>query len=107
MYLMELQWKGFSVDLRAVDANLRDLYAHYSGNQAHDVLELWFTEEPSSEEKADIQAYWDGIESDSSEATSYQTAEEVEANLAAKKASGKAKLIGLGLSEEEADALLG
>lgn len=107
MYIMQMQWKEFNVDLRAVDANLRGLYDSYSGNQAHGVLELVFTEEPSSEDKAAVQAYWDGIESDSSEATSYQSVESLEADRIAKRASGKAKLIGLGLSEAEADALIG
>jgi len=107
MYSMRLQWKEFNVDLRAIDIALRDLYPEYVGNQANSILELYFTEEPSDDDKDAIQAYWDGIESDSSEATSYKSMEQIEADLEAKRASGKVKLIALGLSEEEADALLG
>lgn len=107
MYKLTLQWKEFNVDLRALDAQLRQDYASYVGNQAHNVLELWFSEEPSEQEKADIQAYWDGLVDQSAEAQSYQSAADIEADRVAKAASGRAKLIALGLTEEEADALLG
>lgn len=107
MYSIKLQWKEFSVDLKAIDSALRGLYDNYAGNQAYSVLELWFTEEPSDSDKAAVLAYWAGIESDSSEAESYQSASDLETAKAVKRASGKAKLVALGLSEEEADALLG
>lgn len=93
--------------MRAVEALMRANYEHYVGNQSGAILELLFSQEPSSEEKADIQAYWDGLASDSDEAESYQSREDVEADRASKKASGKAKLAALGLTEEEISALLG
>lgn len=107
MYKIELQWKEFNIDLRAVDAALRELYPNYTGNQAVSSLELWFSEEPSDSEKAELQAYWDDIHEASDEAESYQSVEDIEIERLAKKASGKAKLIALGLTEEEADAMIG
>lgn len=111
MISMKLQWKGFNINLKAVDAHLRGLCTVYSGNQANSVLELLFSSDPSSDDKAAIQSYWNGIASDSSEATSYQTADQVEAAeataMAAKRASAKTKLVNLGLTSDEADAVLG
>ena len=107
MFKMEMQWKEFSVDLRAVEAHMRSSFESYAGNQAAGSLELWFNEELSQEDQSAVIAYWDDIHDDSAEATSYQSAADLAAEVAAKKASGKAKLAALGLSEDEIAALVG
>lgn len=108
MHMMKLEWKEFNVDLKTLDAQLRASYPTYAGNQAHSCLELWFTEEPSQEDKELIQLMWDEIDSDQhAMAQSYQSAGVVKAEAEAKKASAKAKLAALGLTEDELKALLG
>ena len=104
---MEMQWKEFNVDLRAVDAHMRSSHPEYTGNQAAASLELWFSEALSEEDQSAVIAYWDDIHDDSAEATSYESAADLAADVAAKKASGKAKLAALGLSEDEIAALVG
>jgi len=111
MYKLELQWKEFNINLEVLDAKLRQDHASYSGNQAHNVLELWFTEEPSQEEKSNIQIYWDAITSESEEVTNYQSKEQIKAakevDKATKLVSAIAKLETLGLTAEEIQAILG
>lgn len=77
MYKLELQWKEFNLDLEAIDAKLRLDYPNYTGNQAHSCLELWFSEEPSQEDKDAVMAYWDGLSSESDEATSYRSRQQI------------------------------
>lgn len=107
MFKIELQWKEFNIDLRALDAKMRLDYASYTGNQAYSILELWFSEELSQEDKDAIVAYWDGLTEESDEASSYESAADLEADRIAKKASAKAKLEALGLTEDELKAILG
>lgn len=107
-FMIPLEWKEFSVNLQSVDtwmkANAGD---QYCGNQAHGRLELWFLEEPSQDAKDAIAAYWDALHEDSAEATAYRSWASVKADIATKKASGKAKLAQLGLTDEEIAALVG
>jgi len=71
---MILQWREFNIDLLAVDTKMRaDYPTKYSGNQASSFLELYFSEEPTEEEKAAIQSYWDGLTDQSAEVLSYRT----------------------------------
>lgn len=105
MYSMKLDWKEFNVDLAALDAWFRGESEDYKGNSADAALTLWFENEPSDEIKEAIQAKWDGLESDSAEAVSYKDMAQIKADQAAKKASGKAKLLALGLTEDEIAAL--
>jgi len=108
MYEMKLEWKEHNVDLRAVEAWMKANTTGYLGNSADSCLHLWFEEEPSQEDKDAAQAYWDGLDENSDEAQSYESAADLEAARLAKKASAKAKLIEIaGLTEEEAAALLG
>jgi hypothetical protein len=107
MFKMEMKWKDHSVDLGALDASLRAAYPKYSGNQAHRVLELWFTEEPSQDDKDLIQMQWDEIDADHAMAKSYKSQEQVKAAQDAKKASARAKLAALGLDADELKAILG
>jgi hypothetical protein len=104
---MTLQWKEFSVDLRALDASLRAAHPHYAGNQAHSVLELWFDEEPSQEDKDAIEALWAALDPDDAMVENYQSAAQLKTAADAKRESGRAKLAALGLSEDELKALLG
>lgn len=105
MYSMKLEWKEFNVDLGAMEAWFKEQSEDYTGNSADSALTLWFQNEPSDDIKEAIQAKWDGLEADSAEAESYKSMADVEADVATKKASAKAKLIALGLSEDEIAAL--
>lgn len=107
-YKMELGWKEFNLCLASVEAWMKaNAGPDYCGNQAHRHLELWFLEEPSQEIKDAIQAHWDSLDEHSDEAVAYKSAYECKAEASAKKASGKAKLLALGLSAEEVVALVG
>lgn len=108
MYKIELQWKNFNIDLPALDAQLKLDYPSYVGNQAHSVLELWFSEEPSQEAKDAIDALWAAIDTDQhAMALSYQSMAQVQAAVDAQKVSAKAKLAALGLTEAEIKSLVG
>jgi len=107
MYQVNLQWKEFNVDLKALDESLRASYPNYKGNQAHSVLELWFDEEPSQEDKDAIEALWAALDPDDAMVESYKSAAQLKAASDAKRESGRAKLAALGLSEDELKALLG
>lgn len=105
--LIQLEWKGFNLDLRAVEAKMKSDYPSYVRNNAYSVLELYFSDEITQEEQDEIVAYWNGLTSESPEALSYQTKEEIEEERLAQAASAKSKLAGLGLTEDEIEALLG
>ena len=107
MYQMNLQWKEFNVDLQALDVSLRADYPNYKGNQAHSVLELWFDEEPSQEDKDAINALWDALDPDDAMVESYQSAAQLKTAADAKRESGRAKLLALGLDIDELKAILG
>jgi hypothetical protein len=107
MFKMELQWKEFNVDLAALDASLRADYPNYKGNQAYSILELWFDEEPSQEDKDAINALWAALDPDDAMVESYQSAAQIKAASDAKKESARAKLAALGLDADELKAILG
>ena len=70
----QLAWKEFSVDLEAVDAKFKADYAgNYVCNQAHAVLELYFSGEITEQMISDIEAYWDGLTAQSASAVSYRS----------------------------------
>ena len=107
MYSMKLEWKEFNEDLRAIDAFVKLQSEDYKGNSADSALTLWFENEPSEEIKQAIADKWDGLSAESEEAASYQSAAQIEAEKEAKKASARAKLAALGLTEDELAAILG
>jgi hypothetical protein len=105
---MRLNWKEFNINLGDLETWLKtNAGEHYCGNSAHSCLELWFLEEPSEEIKEAIQDKWDLLDEESDEAVSYKSNAELRAEAEVKKASGRAKLLSLGLTEEEVAALLG
>jgi hypothetical protein len=107
-YSMKLEWKEFNLDMNSVEAWMENNAGeHYCGNSAGSALELHFEEEPSQAEKDAIAAYWAALEEESDEALVYQSKAERDADKAAKKAAGKAKLLALGLTEDEIAALVG
>lgn len=105
--MMKLEWKEHKVDLQALDQQLKAMILQYVGNQAHAHLELWFSEEPSQEQKEAIENMWAAIDAAHPLAQSYKSADEIKAQQVAKKESAKAKLAALGLTEDELKALLG
>ena len=91
MYSMKLEWKEFSLSLLPIETYFIATYPYYRGNSADTALTLWFSEEPTDEDKTAIQAYWDGILVDSTEATSYVSSQQVAARIADLKAGLLAK----------------
>ena len=106
MYAIKLDWKEYKVDLVKLDKELRQSYPSYVGNQAHSYLELYFSEPISDEQKLDIEILWECIDESHELAQSYKSTEQVKLKKLAKKESAKAKLLALGLDEEELEALL-
>jgi hypothetical protein len=105
---MTLKWKDFSVSLPAVSAQIATLAGSaFCGLSADATLRAHFTDDPGQTVMDSIQAYWDGITSESSEATGYTSAASIAATVASAKASGIAKLKALGLSDSEVAALVG
>lgn len=112
MYDLNLQWKSFNVSVAKIrewiDANIT---TECVGLSANSMLQIHFSEEPSQQEKDDIQAYWDLIDEESDEAVEYQSAQQIiqaaAADKAAKIASARTKLAALGLTDAEIDAIIG
>lgn len=110
---INLKWLVFKVNLVSVDAWVRaNTSSGYCGCSADSSgLHLHFTAQPSSQAKAAIQAYWNGLSISSSEATSYQSHAQILAAKAASKASllasATSKLSALGLTSDEISALIG
>lgn len=71
---MMLSWKEFNVSISAVITALVSVCPLVQSNQACvDGLILYFSEEPSDEQKAAIQSYWDALTVESPEATGYHS----------------------------------
>lgn len=69
IYSMILDWKEFSINLDYIESFLKDKFAEiYAGNSANQQnFILWFSEDPSEDQKKAIYEYWDSIKSDSAE----------------------------------------
>lgn len=108
-YNVELNWKEHSVNLDAFHAWAKDnCGADYCGMSSDANLRMHFLEEPSEEIKAAIVAQWEACDdAEHAMCTSYKSIEERKAEAEAKKVSGKAKLLALGLTEAEVAALVG
>lgn len=111
-YKIDLAWKSFNVNVKEFSDAVLAAHPDCKGAQSCATLEIWFLEKPAQETEDAIKAMWDAIDSDQhSMALSYkpmsQIIAEEQADKAAKKASAKAKLLALGLSEAEADAIIG
>lgn len=110
MLNVELEWKEFSVNLKKVKEALR-LIDETCELSANSKLVAHCSDELSEEQVQEIKDYWEALDEESEEATSYISAEDEKAaaaaDIAAKKASARAKLLVLGLSEEECGAVLG
>ena len=79
MYALKLNWKEFSVSLPDVDtwAKAQTWASSYKGMSGDYTLTLWLDAEPSQADKDAIQTYWDGLTAQSTEATSYVSAEAI------------------------------
>lgn len=108
MINIELEWKDKSVSLPIVEAKMRAKYPEYCGCSAHEKLVLHFDCESLPEETIEeIKDYWDKLKKNSNEFTKYKSKDDLEADKKSKKESAKAKLLALGLDEDEVSALLG
>lgn len=110
-YTMNLDWKEFSVSLDAIEAWMKaNAGSDYCGSSASIQLSLHFNAQPSDDAVAAIEAYWSGLNEESSEATSYQSAAQIKASADAAKATALAsalsKLEVLGLTQDELNAML-
>ena len=107
MFDVKLTWKSFNVSLDAIktwiDNNIETECTGLSGDYS---LQIHFVEEPSQEEKEAIAAYWENLEEEDTEATSYKSEEQIESDKQTKKQSAKSKLAALGLTEAEIRAIL-
>jgi hypothetical protein len=111
MITLDLNWKAFSVSLPKlrewVDANVSTPCVGISANSK---LQIHFEQEPEELDKNALVSYYEALNEESIEATSYLTKEQElaaqEAELQAKKDSAKAKLLLLGLTESEIEAIL-
>lgn len=112
MYL-NLQWLSFPVNLKMVDVWFRsNAGASYTGSFTDDnYFHPNFLDQPSDEILEAVQSYWAGLTSDSEEATTYQSRDQINAAAATEKAaalaSAQAKLEVLGLTADEIAAILG
>ena len=78
MFKIELQWKDFNVSLPMIEEWVRANTTNtYDGASADYKLTLWFNSEISDNQKQAIIDYWDQIESDDLEATSYVSSEQI------------------------------
>jgi hypothetical protein len=101
-------WKEFNISVPALKVAVEAIDSEKFVGISSDVnLRFHFSEEPTGQVKDDIDALWDAIDAQHEIATSYVSKEDIAADEAAKKASGMAKLIALGLTEAEATALVG
>jgi hypothetical protein len=108
MINIALNWKEFNINLKKVEEKIKLDHPECCGASAGNELTLHFDTDSLDESAIEaIQSYWDGITSESDEAVMYQSAAEIAQEKEAKKAAGLAKLIALGLTEEEAKALVG
>ena len=109
---IKLDWKVFNLNANMVQAWAKaHLSSSFCGISSDSALTFWFTAEPTQDEVAAVELYWESISTSSEEATSYQTADQMQAANAADKASklasASAKLLALGLSADEVKAILG
>lgn len=78
MYTYNLSWKNFNVDLDAVSVWLsNNAGLSYCGISANSSFQIHFNEEPSQQIKNDIEDYWDAIDSNSQEALSYVSQQDI------------------------------
>jgi hypothetical protein len=104
---IRLEWKEFNVDIESVSNSIKTIAGDtFLGIQSHDCLELWFSEEPKEDVKDAIADFWKKIKKTSFVAKNYESKEEALKTKEAKKASAAAKLLALGLDEEEVQAIL-
>lgn len=104
---IDLSWKEYQVNGRLVETNMKALCAKVTAVSENSSYQVHCNDDITDEEIQDIQDLWDAITDESEEATTFLSRDAQEAARAAKAASGKAKLIALGLTEDEANALLG
>lgn len=108
MYELKLNWKEFNLCMNSIEAWLKaNAGDNYRGNSADRCLHLWFDEKPSEEVLSAISSYWDGLSEESDEVSAYKTMDQIKAEKAAKKESGKTKLLALGLTADEIAAIVG
>lgn len=112
MFTLDLQWKEFNISLPIIQSSVKEMVdTPLLGVSANSVCQLHFEEELTESELELIQEYWEALDEDSEEATSYKTAdqiqEEMQADKEAKISSAKVKLANLGLTEEEISVILG
>jgi len=106
-FCIDLEWKSFPIDLNTVETWIKTNHAEdgYCGNSAGKTLQLWFLNNLTDEQVAQVKEYYAAITETSDETKNYKTAMQRQAAQAASsaslKASGGAKLKALGFSDDE------
>lgn len=108
---IEMAWKEFNLNLEMVQSATKALAPDMIlGVSAGSNLTIHCADEITEEQEQDIKDYLEALTNVSVEATSYKTASEIkteqDAALTTKRASAQAKLMALGLTEEEVNAII-
>lgn len=106
----ELPWKEFNISLPALKAAVDVLIPGKCCGLSiatGSVLNVNFDEEITEEQWQLVVDMYADVDEDHAMATDYVAQATIDADTAAKKASGKAKLLALGLSADEVVAMLG
>lgn len=106
MLSIELPWKENNINLNLLNKKVKELNPAYLGCAADVKLTLYF-EALTEEETQVIKDYWESLNEESEEITTYKSREDEELEVKAKKELAKQKLIALGLTEDEVSALIG
>jgi hypothetical protein len=88
---IQLDWKNFNVNLEKVFTTIKELDANCCGISANTKLEVHGVEAFAEANETAIKAYWESVESNSIEATSYYNAEQFRTALEAAKADAVTK----------------
>lgn len=62
MYTIQKEWKQFNISLVNLEVELKANYPQYVGCSANSKLELHFSDEPSQEEKEQIDAFYESLD---------------------------------------------
>lgn len=105
MLSIELPWKENNINLNLLNKKVKELNPAYLGCAADVKLTLYF-DSLTEEEAQVIKDYWESLNEESEEITTYKSREDEELEVKAKKELAKQKLITLGLTEDEVSALI-
>ena len=111
MKTIKLEWKSFSMNGRLIETNLKALCDKITGVSEDYTYQVHCSDDLTDDESTLIQAHWDAIANDSTEATSFKSRDIQKSDSATAKAvalvTATSKLAALGLSDDEIKAIVG